>query len=677
MNYLKNEKSPYLLQHKDNPVNWYPWCGEAFEKAEKEDKPVFLSIGYSTCHWCHVMAHESFEDEEVASVLNRDYVCIKVDREERPDIDAIYMTVCQIMTGSGGWPLTIFMTPGQKPFFAGTYFPKKQRYGHAGLLNLLEKISELWKFNRSEILDAGSRITEYLNKKDISVSGEPEKSLLKASVRIFEEQFDSEWGGFGSAPKFPVPHNFLFLMKYALLEKENRAMDMAEYTLKTMALGGIHDQIGGGFSRYSTDAKWLVPHFEKMLYDNALLASSYLMAFHITGKPFYEDVARRTLDYVLRELTGSQGEFFCGQDADSDGTEGKYYVFTPEEIRQILGQTDSDEFCHIYDITEKGNFEGKSIPNRIRMSGRNEQELMMTGWSSQDIRLKKLYDYRLKRTSLHKDDKVILSWNGWMMIAMADAGRILGDDRYLQAAIRTAKFIRENMQDSDRRFFHRWREGEAAHVGQLDDYAVYGLAMLSIYRATLEPFYLEEAVFRARQMADFFEDKKDGGYYLTASYGETLITRPKETYDGAVPSGNSAAAVLLAALSAYTGETQIQEAADRQIRFLSGMIRDYPAGHSMSLLALTEVLYPTKTLICTSSGETVPDELKNYLQKHAVPNLAVILKTRNNQEDIEKILPFIKDYPLPENGSVFYLCKNGMCMAPVKELEQLIKDIEF
>ena len=330
MNHLINEKSPYLLQHADNPVDWYPWCTEAFEKAAAEDKPVFLSIGYSTCHWCHVMAHESFEDEEVAEVLNRDYISIKVDREERPDIDSVYMDVCQMMNGSGGWPLTIIMTPDQKPFFAATYIPKRQRYGYAGLLEVLGKVTDIWKYNRKDVLETGTRIVDFLKKEEETVLGEPEKKILHEAVQVFVRQHDAQWGGFGAAPKFPVPHNLLYLMRYSLLEKQPYAMKMVETTLKAMDRGGIHDQIGGGFSRYSTDGKWLVPHFEKMLYDNALLSMAYLEAYQMTGEIRYADVARSTLDYVLRELTGPEGEFFCGQDADSEGKEGKYYVFTTE-----------------------------------------------------------------------------------------------------------------------------------------------------------------------------------------------------------------------------------------------------------------------------------------------------------------------------------------------------------
>lgn len=688
MNHLVNEKSPYLLQHAENPVNWYPWCKEAFEYASREDKPIFLSIGYSTCHWCHVMAHESFEDEEVAAVLNRDYICIKVDREERPDIDAIYMSVCQAINGSGGWPLTIIMTPDQNPFFAGTYIPKKQRYGYAGLLDVLEKVTFLWKNNRQEVLDTGKKITQFLNRPEESTSGEPEKMLLKTAVYLFSKQFDSQFGGFGKAPKFPVPHNLIFLMRYALLEENPRALKMAVDTLRAMANGGIHDHIGGGFSRYSTDDQWLVPHFEKMLYDNALLALAYLDAYQITKQPIWADVARRTLNYVLRELTGSQGEFFCGQDADSDGVEGKYYVFTPEEVKHVLGLEDGEAFCNLYDITHEGNFEGKSIPNRIQASDsrtntggqqskpyKAETDTMKTEnvvWAENDMRLKKLYEYRLKRTHLHKDDKVILSWNGWMIAALSKASQILEEPIYLEAAVRANHFLKNRMEDANGRLYHRWRDGEAAHAGQLDDYAVYGLALLSLYQTTCEPFYLKEAILRARQIMDLFEDKKAGGYFLTASDSEALIARPKEVYDGAIPSGNSAAAVLLQSLAGYTGDVLFQEAAKRQLRFLTGIIGNYPMGYSMTLLAMTGCLYPSWTLICSSAQCKTPEKLNRFLREQRIPNLFVIFKTKENQQELEKALPYTKEYPIPSQGQVYYLCKEGTCMTPETDFDKIL-----
>ncbi|TCL56508.1 uncharacterized protein DUF255 [Kineothrix alysoides] len=400
-NRLIHEKSPYLLQHAHNPVHWYPWSEEAFKKAKAENKPVFLSVGYSTCHWCHVMAHESFEDADVAAVLNNDYICIKVDREERPDIDAVYMAACQMLTGSGGWPLTVIMTPSQKPFWAGTYLPKVAAYGRMGLMELLTAVKQVWETDCDVLLSKGEQVTALLNghKETGRKNREPNKALLVKAVEQFKSIYDTQWGGFGTAPKFPTPHNFLFLLLYSLLEKESFILDAVKHSLTQMFRGGIFDHLGGGFSRYSTDEKWLVPHFEKMLYDNALLTLAYLDAYHITKDVFFQMVAERTLDYVMRELYDENGGFYCGQDADSDGVEGKYYVFTKREVFNVLGEQDGDIFCSWYGITEYGNFEGKNILNLLD----NPK------YAGMDLRIKelshKLYTYRLNRTQLHKDDK--------------------------------------------------------------------------------------------------------------------------------------------------------------------------------------------------------------------------------------------------------------------------------
>ena len=662
MNQLHTQKSPYLLQHADNPVDWFPWGKEAFQKALDEDKPVFLSIGYSTCHWCHVMAHESFEDAEVAKLLNRDFVSIKVDREERPDIDAVYMTVCQALTGSGGWPLTIMMTPKQKPFFAGTYFPKRRRYGQPGLMELLKQAAMLWKTDREQLLEAGDQITAAIGLNQPAGRQEPSRALLHKAYRQFFSQFDRTWGGFGPAPKFPSPHNLLFLMRYAGVEPQPNALHMAETTLQAMDRGGIHDQFGGGFSRYSTDEKWLTPHFEKMLYDNALLLLSYLYAYQVTKNQAYADTARRTADYILRELTDPQGGFYCGQDADSDGVEGKYYVFTPDEVQSVLGEKDGKEVCRLYGIAEGGNFEGKSIPNRI---GQTTSPL-----PADDERLQKLHQYRLSRTRLHKDDKVLLSWNAWTILALAKAGQVLGEEGYGNAAVKAARFIEESMTNKRNRLFLRWRDGEAAHDGQLEDYAVYALALTELYRLTFSVHNLEQALLRARQMVALFEDKEHGGYYITAADAEPLIARPKEAYDGAIPSGNAVAAMVLQRLAGLTGEPFWQEAAHRQFVFLAGEIERYPAGHSFSLLALADALYAHRELICVKD-KGVPEELQRYLTTHPADNLHILLKTKENAETLAKCAPFTADYPVPENGEAWYLCENGACQAPVQAFRNL------
>ena len=661
-NRLKQEKSPYLMQHGENPVDWYPWCEEVFQKAAKEDKPVFLSIGYSTCHWCHVMAHESFADLEVADLLNREFISIKVDREERPDIDAVYMSVCQAMTGSGGWPLTIFMTPEQKPFFAGTYFPKYGGYGRFGLMDLLKRVADLRKNNREELLRAGNQITAAINQEQTSNGQKPNRSLVERAYGQLAQRFDHKWGGFGAAPKFPTPHNLLFLMRYADTLQESNAMKMAEITLEDMAKGGIFDHIGGGFSRYSTDEMWLVPHFEKMLYDNALLLIAYVKAYQHTKRERFADTAHRTARYILRELTSAEGGCYCGQDADSDGVEGKYYVFTPEEVKSVLGAEDGAEFCRLYDITDTGNFEGKSIPNRIRSSE--------DGWNMDDPRLNKLYEYRLNRTKLHKDDKILLSWNAWAIIALAKAGQVLEEPSYLDAAVRIHVFSERKMVDGNDRLYLRYRDGEAAYVGQLEDYAVYALALLELYRTTFDVKYLQATIHRAKQMMELFEDKKNGGYYMTAFDGEQLIARPKETYDGAMPSGNSVAAMVLQTLASLTGERSWQVAADRQLSFLAGEIGEYPSASSFGVLAMMDALYPHRELVCATS-DGLPDELKDYLRSHPADDLHVLLKTKDNAETLAECAPFTNDYPIPEQGTMYYLCENGVCKAPVSEFRML------
>ena len=650
------------MQHGENPVDWYPWCEEAFQKAAKEEKPVFLSIGYSTCHWCHVMAHESFEDQEVADLLNRELISIKVDREERPDIDAVYMSVCQAMTGSGGWPLTIFMTPEQKPFFAGTYFPKHGSYGRFGLMDLLERVADLWKTNREELLHAGNQITAAINQEQMCNGQKPNRSLVERASGQLALRFDHKWGGFGGAPKFPTPHNLLFLMRYAEVTQESNARKMVEIILEDMARGGIFDHIGGGFSRYSTDEMWLVPHFEKMLYDNALLLIAYTKAYQHTKRECFADTAHRTARYLLRELTSEEGGCYCGQDADSDGVEGKYYVFTPEEVKAVLGEADGAEFCRLYDITATGNFEGKSIPNQIHS--------LENGWDINDPRQEKLYDFRLNRTKLHKDDKILLSWNAWTMIALAKAGQVLEEPSYLDAAIRIYDFIESKMVDENDRLYLRYRDGDTAYAGQLEDYAVYALALLELYRATFDVKYLQAAIHRAKQMVELFEDKKNGGYFMTAFDGEQLIARPKETYDGAMPSGNSVAAMVLQTLASLTGEPEWQAAADRQLSFLAGEIGEYPSASCFGVLAMMDVLYPHRELVCTTS-DGLYSELKDYLKKHPADALYVLLKTKENAETLAECAPFTKDYPIPGQGTMYYLCENGACKAPVSEFRIL------
>lgn len=671
MNKLGKEKSPYLLQHAANPVNWFPWEPEAFERAAREDKPVFLSIGYSTCHWCHVMAHESFEDADVAAVLNGDYICIKVDREERPDIDAVYMAACQMLTGSGGWPLTVIMTPAQKPFWAGTYLPKTAAYGRMGLMELLTAVKQLWETDRKMLLSKGEQVTALLNEQQgiLGKNMEPDKALLAKAAEQFKRIYDTQWGGFGTAPKFPAPHNLLFLLRYSLLEKDSSALEMVKHSLTQMFRGGIFDHLGGGFSRYSTDEKWLIPHFEKMLYDNALLTLAYLDAYHIINDIFFQMVAERTLDYVMRELHDEKGGFYCGQDADSDGVEGKYYVFTKREVFNILGEQDGDIFCLWYGITEHGNFEGMNILNLLDNPKYTEEDSCIKELSH------KLYTYRLNRTKLHKDDKVLTSWNALMIAALAKAGWLFGRPEYIQRAKEGQYFLQNTLTDGNGELKVRWREGEAAHDGQLDDYAFYAYALLELYKATFEIEYLQQAINISERMTDLFWDQERGGFFLYSKDSEQLVSCPKETYDGAMPSGNSVAAVVLECLSKLTGDTKWQQMSYRQFCFLAGAIQDYPAGHSMALLAVSQAVYSSFELVCVTSEKNVPKELVTCLKRTPLPNLSLLIKTNENKDELERAAPFTSSYPIPETGTTYYLCHNGVCSAPFNNLPALFDQL--
>lgn len=635
------------------------------------------------------MERESFENDKIAAILNRDYVSVKVDREERPDVDSVYMSVCQAMTGQGGWPLTIIMTPDCRPFFSGTYFPPKARYGRVGLEELLTAASDQWKEKREKLLDSAKQIEEFLQEQEQrTVTAEPEAETLHQAFRQFTSSFDKKNGGFGQAPKFPTPHNLMFLMGYGMREKEKRreAFTMVEKTLEQMYRGGIFDHIGGGFSRYSTDEKWLAPHFEKMLYDNALLAMAYTEAYALTGRKLYGSVVRKILDYVAAELTDSQGGFYCGQDADSDGVEGKYYVFTPDEIETILGKAEGKEFCRRYGITVRGNFEGKSIPNLLDHEeyekiceepcgcGDNDRCSIAGG----DI--KKLYDYRIGRTQLHKDDKILVSWNGWMICACAKAGAVLGVESYVDMAVRAEAFIRERLV-KDGRLLVRYRDGEAAGDGKLDDYACYILALLELYKVTYRIDYLIRAAAWTETMIQQFFDWERGGFYLYAEDGEQLIVRTKETYDGAIPSGNSAAVRVLQQLAQITGEVKWQEVLEIQLFYLAGAMAGYPSGHCYSLLTMMNVLFPSKELVCVLSSACGKEYRKNLFVKlgylaETVQGLAVVLKTEENGQELGELAPYTRDYPVPENGALFYLCSGSQCMPPVPELEQLEKLLE-
>jgi len=575
-NRLTYEKSPYLYQHANNPVDWFPWGEEAFEKARREDKPVFLSIGYSTCHWCHVMAHESFEDRRVAELLNEHFVSVKVDREERPDVDSVYMSVCQAMTGSGGWPLTIVMTPEKKPFFAGTYFPRDV------MERLIPRISGMWKNERRSVLSTSEKIENHLvqgvdgviNKSAVLDGG----TVLKA-VETFAASFDEKFGGFGAAPKFPAAHNLLFLLEYDRISGDSRALDMVKTTLSSMYRGGIFDHIAGGFSRYSTDEKWLVPHFEKMLYDNALLAWVYIEAYQLYKTDYYKTAARKVFSWIFAELTHTDGGFFCGQDADSDGVEGKYYVFDCDEIHQVLEKEEAEHYLKYYGFTKRGNFEGRNIPNLLHNSRYDVTDERIIESN------RKMYNYRRSRTSLHTDDKVLTSWNALMITALTKAYTVLGDESYLEAAKKCDRFISEKLSFAGR-LHVRWKDGEVHGNGKLDDYANYSLALLELYSVTSDEGYLNKAVHYTNVMVERFFDYEKGGFYLYADDDEQLLTRPKEIFDNALPSGNSTAFMILDRLRRQSGDMKWHELYRKQAEFIASYAEYYPTGCGFSLITV-------------------------------------------------------------------------------------------
>lgn len=677
-NRLKDQSSPYLLQHADNPVDWYPWGGEAFEKAEKENKPIFLSVGYSTCHWCHVMAHESFEDPEIAEILNRYFVSIKVDREERPDIDSVYMSVCQALTGSGGWPMSIFMTAQQKPFFAGTYFPPGSRYGMIGFRELLLGIAEKWKSKKEELIEAAEHILadsqKHGREKAQKSSREQDlgSELPEQAAELFSRSFDARYGGFGDAPKFPVPHNLIFLTLYAYLTGDEAALTQARVTLDKMQRGGIFDHIGYGFSRYSTDRYYLVPHFEKMLYDNALLILAYAVFYKASGDSSFLDTAEKTADYVLRELTSAEGGFYSAQDADSEGEEGKYYVWGYEEICGILGKERGRRFCDSYGITKTGNFEGKNIPNLLNGNEHSD------GFEEER---KTLYGYRKSRARLHLDDKILTSWNSLMICAMAVLYRVTGNGRYLSAAEDACRFIGEHLTEG-RILLVSCRDGVRSVKGFLDEYAYYTAALLGLYEVTENPSYLERAERICGEAVRQFADVEGGGYFLCGTENDRLIARPKETYDGALPSGNSVMAYCLVRLSQLAeggtgrraagrsseGTTRTLEGmdyrqeAERQLSFLSAEAVQYPAGHSVFLIALLFYVYPPEKITVVLAEEAERQQVMTRLPLYA---------------ELKILEHATEEYGLLHGETTYYVCRNYTCFPPTNEEPVVVKKISL
>ena len=692
-NRLIKEKSPYLLQHAYNPVDWYSWSDEAFNKARQGDKPVFLSIGYSTCHWCHVMEKESFEDEEVAKLMNDTVISIKVDREERPDIDGIYMSVCQMMTGSGGWPLTIIMTPDKKPFFAGTYFPKESRYGRTGMKDLILQVKQLWKTKREELLKSSEKISSALMSSSSFTDGNPlNEDVFKTAYKEFEERFDEEFGGFGNAPKFPTPHNLMFLLRYWKRYGNVKALEMVEKTLIEMRKGGIYDHIGFGFCRYSTDREWLVPHFEKMLYDQALLVMAYSEAYQSTKKNFYKETAEEILTYIMRDMTSDEGGFYSAEDADSEGEEGKFYLWTTDEIKEILGN-DSEIFIKFFNVEKEGNLpDGEAgLIDSVHNTRSDKNILHIKKGLSEfavenDIDEKefkkmlengrqKLFEVREKRIHPYKDDKILTDWNGLMISAFSKAAQVFGKNIYSDYAVKAADFILLKMFHAEGRLLHRFRESEAAIFANVDDYVFFTAALLDLYETTFEVKYLKQALRLNDDLIEHFWDEERGGFFFTPGYGEKLITRQKEIYDGAIPSGNSVAMLNLLRIARITMNNSFEEKADKINRAFSRQIGKYPAGFTQFLVGLDFAIGPSYEIILTGEKNTKEAGLfLSIIEDRFIPN-KIILFISSAEDPINKIIPYLINYEVQGEKITVYVCENYTCNLPVSDAGELKKAI--
>jgi uncharacterized protein YyaL (SSP411 family) len=685
MNRLVHDKSPYLLQHAHNPVDWYPWSAEAFERAAAEDKPIFLSIGYSTCHWCHVMAHESFEDAEVARLMNDLFVSIKVDREERPDIDGVYMTVCQMLTGSGGWPLTIIMTPDRKPFFAATYLPKRSIGGRIGMLELIPRIREVWQDRREEVVRSTEEIMRTLHRASRHEPGEHlDEAVLTRAYEQLARRYDVRHGGFGGAPKFPTPHNFLFLLRYWQRSGVEMARQMVEKTLEAIRLGGVYDQVGFGVHRYSTDALWLVPHFEKMLYDQALMAMAYIEAYQATGKRFFADTAHEIFAYVLRDMTDPQGGFYSAEDADSEGVEGKFYVWTVEELRNVLPPEDADLAVRFFNVREEGNFAEEATGHRTGaniLHMRRPLEAMagpleMTEETLRD-RLERvrqrLFEHREQRVRPHRDDKILTDWNGLMIAALAKGARVLDEPRYAAAAERAVEFVGRVLRGSDGRLLHRYRDGDAGIAGMVDDHAFLVWGLLELYETTFAVDHLQTALETHRDLMGHFWDSETGGFFTTADDGEQVLVRQKEIYDGAVPSGNSVAMWNLLRLARLTGNTEWEEKAAAIAQVFANTVARAPSGFSMLMVGLDFNAGPAYEVVI--AGDPTAADTRSMLQSlrlRFLPRKVVALRPTGDSPEITRIAAYTREQRTIDGRATAYVCRDFACRRPTTDIEEML-----
>ena len=679
MNRLAREKSPYLLQHKDNPVDWYAWSEEAFEAAQAQDKPIFLSIGYATCHWCHVMAHESFEDDEVARLMNQAFINIKVDREERPDVDQIYMTVCQMATGRGGWPLTVVLTPDKRPFYVATYLPKEGRGGRPGMLELVPALERAWAERREEVVESAASITEALEQAvELPASeGLPDASILEDAYTALASRFDERFGGFGSAPKFPTPHNLFFLLRYAARTGDSDALAIVNLTLRRMRSGGIFDQLGFGFHRYSTDQKWLLPHFEKMLYDQALLLMAYAEAFQVTGDDVFRQTAREIVEYVSRDMLDEDGAFYSAEDADSEGEEGKFYIWTTAEVQEVLSADDAGFVINRFGMLEGGNFEDEATRQFTGANVLHPEDL--DEWDEDDRRRwesirREMLDHRLSRVRPLLDDKILTDWNGLMIASLAYAGRVLRDDEYIGKAEAAARFILEKMY-RDGSLLHRYRDGEAAINGNLDDYAFMVWGLLELYHATFDEAWLETAIDLQHRQFELFEDAERGGFFFTPEGGEDLLVRQKEYGDGAVPSGNSISLLNLMRLGRLTGEGRYEESATALVRSVSGLLEQIPSAMTGLLIGLDFWLGPSQEIVVVAGdGE---EAMLDVLRDTYLPRAVVLSKNAANADRITRMAPFTSDQHAVDGRATAYVCSNFACQAPVTTTDDLRAELSL
>ena len=672
-NKLAGSTSPYLLQHAHNPVNWYPWGDEALEKAKNEDKPIFLSIGYSSCHWCHVMERESFENEETAKIMNEHFVSIKVDREERPDIDKTYMNAVQMMTGSGGWPMSVFLTPDLKPYFGGTYFPPEDKFGRPGFPRVLRHTARLYKEDRDGIDKLGDQIVAALNRMAAGGAGAAAKidrALIGRAATQYRDAFDPGWGGFGQAPKFPPTGAIALLLRHHRRTGDTEALKMVTVTLDRMATGGMYDQLGGGFHRYSTDQKWLVPHFEKMLYDNALLATVYLDAFRVTRKPLYARAARGILDYVIRDMTDEAGAFHSAQDADSEGVEGKFYVWTPAELEEALGKKDAAAFAGYSGVTERGNFERTNILHVPKLDEAVEARL-------EELK-PKLLAVRAKRVPPGKDDKVLTDWNGLMISAMARGHQVLGDEKYRRAAERAARFVLTAMRPSGS-LLHTYRAGRAHVDAFLDDYAFMLQANVDLYEATFDTEWIEHANSLAREMTEKLWDEKNGGFYATQERKAGLLVRRKDGHDSSVPSGNAIAAYAHLRLARLTDGNGYFARAEKTLKLFAASASRSPTAFARLLCAADFYHGPSQEVVIAGDPrDGATKKLLETVRQRYLPNAVVALVDPGSRRAAAaaKVVPLLEARPLVESRAAAYVCENYACKVPVTSASALEAALE-